>query len=93
MKQGGMIRTSEARREPPNQTAYLCRLWEITSTSTPDDYGSGGVSIKTIGCEGMVKYLENAAASRYASIQSLVDEVFQVTLQALTKMLEHCRTT
>lgn len=30
--------TSEAIRDPPNQTAYRCRLWLITSTSTPEDF-------------------------------------------------------
>ena len=38
--------TREARREPPNQTAYLWRLWLMTSTSTPDDCGDV-ISTKT----------------------------------------------
>ena len=82
-----IARTRDARRDPPNQTAYLWRLCEMTSTSTPDDYEKCKRIVVEVEREGAC--LDSTTTENSTLVQSSVNQLLQITLQSLTEVLEH----
>ena len=86
-----MGRTKEARSEPPNQTAKRWRLWEMTSTSTPDDCewtGERRVRKERVG----QAYPGLATARQRSCFEPAVDDLLEIPLETLAEVLEHGRT-
>lgn len=77
-------------RLPPYHTAYLCRLCEMTFTSTPLDCASVLLCPVQSPCG---THLHQATALLLASSNSPVHDRLDVPLQPLAKVLEHGRST